>query len=305
MPAHAHASISQQCSEDNYDLLDINNRKYRSMSHAAQRDFLRARAFPETTMDRLTAREKLNATTFKNTQANGGNELQHDTDSQSGHQILTHNQGRDSLAHAINTFSRVNVDVEPSHAEVREVDAEGKILSRKRADLAVNFGDKTLIADITVVQTKNHNLTKNVIKEHTELTKAIDPGFRSVKTMLAPALKVIDSRMNDRANQKIKKYKFLFSNPDAEVQHYFFPVVISTDGTLHQSAKDFIQCVTSQDNLLQDESAADKIAVSLKSAILHHVSSRYMPKLRPLKAVNSYAIPVRGAAKERGAGDRK
>jgi hypothetical protein len=75
---------------------------------------------------------------------------------------------------------------------------------------------------------------------------------------------------------------------------FFFPIVVTTDGTLHKSAYDFINCVTSQTNLLQDADAADKIAVSLKSKILGYVTSRYIKKLYPVKAVNSYVIPVRG-----------
>jgi hypothetical protein len=46
--------------------------------------------------------------------------------------------------------------------------------------------------------------------------------------------------------------------------------------------------------MLQDADAADKIAVSLKSKILGYVTSRYIKKLYPVKAVNSYVIPVRG-----------
>jgi hypothetical protein len=38
-------------------------------------------------------------------------------------------------------------------------------------------------------------------------------------------------------------------------------------------AYDFINCVTSQTNLLQDADAADKIAVSLKSKILDDVTA--------------------------------
>jgi hypothetical protein len=52
--------------------------------------------------------------------------------------------------------------------------------------------------------------------------------------------------------------------------------------------------VTSQSNLFQDADAADKIAVSLKSKIIGYVTSRYLRKLYPVKAVNSYVIPVRG-----------
>jgi hypothetical protein len=56
------------------------------------------------------------------------------------------------------------------------------------------------------------------------------------------------------------------------VNRFFFPIVVTTDGTLHKSAYDFINCVTSQTNLLQDADA-DKIAVSLKSKILGYVKA--------------------------------
>jgi hypothetical protein len=52
--------------------------------------------------------------------------------------------------------------------------------------------------------------------------------------------------------------------------------------------------VTRQTNLLQDADAADKIAVSPKSKILGYVTARYLTKLYPVKAVNSYVILVRG-----------
>jgi hypothetical protein len=93
--------------------------------------------------------------------------------------------------------------------------------------------------------------------------------------------------MNLRANEKTKKYPFLFSNGDEDVKRFFFPIVVTTDGTLHKSAYDFINCVTSQTNLLQDADAADKIAVSLKSKILGYVTSRCLTKLHPVKAHSS------------------
>jgi hypothetical protein len=293
MPAHAHVQIYQQRQKHNCDLLNIYNLKFTNMTHAEQRAYLRARAFPETTLDRLTTGEKLN-TVSKYNPATSGAKLQSKPESKSGHQIQLHNQGRDNLAHTISLYSRVTVETEPTSAEMREVDANGEVVSLKRPDIAVHFADKTLIGDITVVQTKNANLTKNVEKERDIIYNKWTHRFLTVDTVLAPTAKCVDTRMNLRANEKTKKYQFLFSDGDEDVKRFFFPIVVTTDGTLHKSAYDFINCVTSQTNLLQDADAADKIAVSLKSKILGYVTSRYIKKLYPVKAVNSYVIPVRG-----------
>jgi hypothetical protein len=77
--------------------------------------------------------------------------------------------------------------------------------------------------------------------------------------------------------------------------------LIAPDGAaaLHNSIPGYINCVTSQTNLLLDVDAADKITVSLKSKILGYVTSRYIKKLYPVKAVNSYVIPVRGGGVSR------
>jgi hypothetical protein len=50
MPAHAHVQIYQQRQKHNCDLLNIHNLKFTNMTHAEQRAYLRARAFPETTL---------------------------------------------------------------------------------------------------------------------------------------------------------------------------------------------------------------------------------------------------------------
>jgi hypothetical protein len=39
-----------------------------------------------------------------------------------------------------------------------------------------------------------------------------------VDTVLAPTAKCVDTRMNLRANEKTKKYQFLFSNSDEDVR---------------------------------------------------------------------------------------
>jgi hypothetical protein len=41
--------------------------------------------------------------------------------------------------------------------------------------------------------------------------------------------------MNLRANEKTKKYQFLFSDGDEDVKRFFFPIVVTTDGTLHNN----------------------------------------------------------------------
>jgi hypothetical protein len=119
--------------------------------------------------------------------------------------------------------------------------------------------------------------TKNVEKERNSIYNKWTHRFLTVDTVLAPTAKCVDTRMNLRANEKTKKYQFLFSDGDDDVKRFFFPIVVTTDGTLHKSAYDFI-----------------KIAVSLKSKILGYVTSRYIKKLYPVKAVNSYVIPVKG-----------
>ena len=78
-----------------------------------------------------------------------------------------------------------------------------------------------------------------------------------MEIFLAPTAKCVDTRMNLHANEKTKK--LLFSNSDDNVKRYFFPIIVTTDGTLHKSAYDFINCVTSQTNL-QDADAADRLS---------------------------------------------
>jgi hypothetical protein len=65
-----------------------------------------------------------------------------------------------------------------------EVDANGEVFSLKRPDNAVHFADKTLIGDITVVQTKNANLIKNVENERnkTYYSKAKQSALLTINT---------------------------------------------------------------------------------------------------------------------------
>jgi hypothetical protein len=109
-----------------------------------------------------------------------------------------------------------------------------------------------------VVQTKNANLTKNVETERNKTYNLWPLRFLTVDTVLAPTAKCVDTRMNLRANEKTKKYQFLFSNSDDDVKRFFFPIIVISDGTLHKSACDFVNCMTSQTNLLQD---ADEIQI--------------------------------------------
>jgi hypothetical protein len=62
--------------------------------------------------------------------------------------------------------------------------------------------------------------------------------FLTVDTVLAPTAKCVDTRMNLRANEKTKKYQFLFTDGDEDVKRFFFPIVVTTDATLHKSAYD-------------------------------------------------------------------
>jgi hypothetical protein len=94
-------------------------------------------------------------------------------ESKSGHQIQPHNQPRPH-----------HVETEPTSAEMTEVDANGEVFSLKRPDNAVHFADKTLIGDITVVQTKNANLIKNVENERnkTYYSKAKQSALLTINT---------------------------------------------------------------------------------------------------------------------------
>jgi hypothetical protein len=62
----------------------------------------------------------------------------------------------------------------------------------------------------------------------------------------------------------------------------------------YTSPHDFINCVTSQSNLLQDADTAGKIAASLKSKILGYMAYVYLTKLHRVKTVNSHVIPISG-----------
>jgi hypothetical protein len=90
-----------------------------------------------------------------------------------------------------------NTTPPPAGAKLRP-----EVVSRKISDIAVHFADKTLISDITVVQTKNANLTKNVETERNKTYNLWPQRFLTVDTVLAPTVKCVDTRMNLRANEK-------------------------------------------------------------------------------------------------------
>jgi hypothetical protein len=79
------------------------------------------------------------------------------------------------------------------------LNANSEIVSRKRIEVAVHFADKT--GDITVVQTKNANLTKNVETERNSIYNKWTRRFLTVDTVLAPTDKCVDTRMSLRQRE--------------------------------------------------------------------------------------------------------
>jgi hypothetical protein len=62
-----------------------------------------------------------------------------------------------------------------------------------QCELAVHFVDKTLIGDITVVQTKNANLANNVETERNSIYNKWTHRFLTVDTVMAPTAKCVDA----------------------------------------------------------------------------------------------------------------
>jgi len=293
---HALTTIAEHSRKDQFELMIISNRKYLNMTVDAQIAYLRARAYPEETKDRLTDKEPINYT-IKINPATGAVKRVPVKQSNSKCQSQVHDSCRDALAHYIAKLIGTSVKTEPTDYEVREVNDKGEVISRKHVDLAVTYADRIVLGDFTTAQVKSKVLHRDTVKVINDYKRNVPLHFRNLDGMLSGVHRIIDKKLNEAANNKIRKYRFIFSKPDDDTKRCFFPIVATTDGTLHKSAHDFIECVVSQNLPLQDESAREKLTTLLKSRILSFAKSRYINKPRPLKAVNSYVIPVTVASK--------